>query len=262
MDDAKVTLWINQGGDRWSTPIEIKGTPRVSDIAAVRLIDLYSSGISGVLWSVGDNGQSRMNLFLLEFTGGVKLYLPKEMADHMGAITRVGYASWTQFYLEDKQRPETRWKTPLPFPVQVVARVEVIYAISGGKLTSEYRLWRARGSTARARPGGAPAQLLPASPGPKRTTQWERAADCMTQFSFTADYDAYGQPGSQIASAVPRGRDFRVAASAGEPYLATHTMTTYAYHDDAQRYLISRVARTTSYEILNDGSPTVFALQR
>ena len=44
-----------------------------------------------------------------------------------------------RFYLEDEKRPETRWRTPLPFPVQVVARVEVIDAISGGKLTTEYR---------------------------------------------------------------------------------------------------------------------------
>ena len=33
----------------------------------------------------------------------------------------------------------TRWKTPLPFPVQVVARVEVVDALSKGKLTTEYR---------------------------------------------------------------------------------------------------------------------------
>jgi Insecticide toxin TcdB middle/N-terminal region len=36
-------------------------------------------------------------------------------------------------------RPETCWRTPLPFPVQVLARVEVIDQISHGKLTTEYR---------------------------------------------------------------------------------------------------------------------------
>ena len=39
----------------------------------------------------------------------------------------------------DEERPETRWRTPLPFPVQVVARVEVIDHFSQGKLTTEYR---------------------------------------------------------------------------------------------------------------------------
>ena len=57
----------------------------------------------------------------------------------MGAMTPVGYAPSTRFYLEDQKQPETRWKTPLPFPVQVVSRVEVIDEISRGKLTTEYR---------------------------------------------------------------------------------------------------------------------------
>ena len=139
VDDAKVTLWVNQGGNGWSAPIEIKGTPRVSDVDAVRLVDLFGTGISGVLWSTDSDGQSRPQMFVLDCTGGAKPYLLNEVDNHMGAITRIGYAPSTQFYLEDEQHPETRWRTPLPFPVQVVARVEVIDAISQGKLTSEYR---------------------------------------------------------------------------------------------------------------------------
>jgi hypothetical protein len=83
----------------------------------------------------------------------------------------------------------------------------------------------------------------------------------MTQFTFTDDYDEYGQPRSQISIAVPRGRNFQVAEP-GEPYLATHVITTYAHRDDAQHYLIGRAARTTSHEILNDGAPSVFQLRQ
>ena len=61
--------------------------------------------------------------------------------------------------------------------------------------------------------------------------------------------------------AVPRGRDYRMTAAAGEPYLATYEVTTYAHRDDAQRYFTGWVVRTTSYEILNDGSPSVFTLR-
>ena len=43
----------------------------------------------------------------------------------------------------------------------------------------------------------------------QRTTQWERGDDPMTRFTFTDDYDAYGQPRSQIEIAVPRGRRYR-----------------------------------------------------
>jgi hypothetical protein len=75
----------------------------------------------------------------------------------------------------------------------------------------------------------------------QRTTQWERGTEPMTQFTFTDDYDEYGQPRSQISIAVPRGRNFQVAEP-GEPYLATHVVTTYANRDDDQHYFIGRVA--------------------
>jgi hypothetical protein len=139
VNDNKVTLWINQSGNGWSDPIEIKGTPSVSDIDAVRLSDMLGNGISGVLWSEQINARPRPSMFFLDFTGGIKPYLLHEMNNHTGAVTRVEYSSSIQFYLEDQKQPETRWKTPLPFPVQVVSRVEVIDEISKGKLTTAYR---------------------------------------------------------------------------------------------------------------------------
>ncbi len=138
VDHSRVFLWINQSGNPWSEPIEIDGTPDTTDMDAVRLADMLGSGISGVLWSRDAAAPGRDTLFFLDFTGGLKPYLLNEMGNHMGALTRVAYAPSTRFYLEDQKQPETRWKTPLPFPVQVVARVEVIDKISRGKLTTEY----------------------------------------------------------------------------------------------------------------------------
>ncbi len=138
VDDTKVTLWINRSGNSWSKPIVIEGTPPVSDMDAVRLDDMLGTGIRGILWSSDANGLSRANMFFLDFTGGTKPCVLNQMDNHMGAVTRVGYAPSTHFYLEDEKYCATRWKTTLPFPVQVVARVEVIDAISGGKLTTEY----------------------------------------------------------------------------------------------------------------------------
>ncbi|MBB3188945.1 SpvB/TcaC N-terminal domain-containing protein [Halomonas cerina] len=139
VDHCKVVLYINQGGNRWSEPIEIDGTPPVTDLDAVRLMDMLGTGVSGVLWSEEAKGQGRPHMFFLDFTGGAKPYLLDEMDNHLGAVTRVAYAPSTRFYLEDEQSPETRWQTPLPFPVQVVARVAVVDEISRGKLTTEYR---------------------------------------------------------------------------------------------------------------------------
>ncbi|MGH8068935.1 MAG: SpvB/TcaC N-terminal domain-containing protein [Candidatus Entotheonellia bacterium] len=138
VDDTKVTLWMNQSGNSWGDPIVIQGTPPVSDMDTVRLTDMLGTGISGVLWSADAGGLSREHMFFLDFTGGIKPYLLHEMNNHIGAVTRVKYEPSTRFYLEDQKRPKTRWQTPLPFPVQVVACVEVIDQISGGKLTTEY----------------------------------------------------------------------------------------------------------------------------
>lgn len=407
VDDKKVILWINQSGNGWSDPIEIKGTPSVSDMDAVRLVDLLGTGIAGVLWSADISGLSRQSMFFLDFTGGVKPYLLNEMDNHMGSLTQVGYQPSIRFYLEDEKQPEMRWKTPLPFPVQVVAKVEVVDQISNGKLTTEYRyhhgywdgaerefrgfgrveqrdtqvfeafhsdglhpdrsfepvapklfsppletrtwfhqgpvgeefgdwyeldyseeFWaddpqvlarpvamldvikglprRVKRDAFRALRGSVlrtelyaldgtdrqdrpytvtesihgvreespltesdPDQISFAERKPiffsfalaERTTQWERGQEPMTQFKFMGDYDPYGQLLAQIGIAVPRNRDFRVEVPAPQsPYLSTYSETKYAQRDDDQKFIVDRVAQTTTYEILNDGRSTVLQL--
>jgi RHS repeat-associated protein len=413
VDHCKVQLWINQSGNGWSAPIEIDGTLPVTDMDAVRLVDLLGNGIAGVLWSADYNG-ARSTSHFLDFTGGVKPYLLSVMDNHLGAITRVEYTSSTRDYLADQVRPETRWQTTLPFPVQVVARVEVVDALSRGKLTTEYTYhhgywdgaerefrgfgrveqrdtevfadyntpglhgdspfeavaerhfspptltktwfhqgpigpehgdWHAadyhlefwpgdparlgeppgltailqdidmprrakrdalrtlRGSVLRTElyaldgtsrqerpytvteslydvreielPDDEPPERsrLPGEEPPERrriffphrvaqrTTQWERGNDPMTQCSFTGDYDDYGQPRRQITLAVPRGRDYESDGPAGEPYLGTVSVTEYAQRDDDERYIVDRVARVTSHEIVNDGSQNLFDLR-
>ena len=139
VDDRRVLLWINQSGNAWSDPIEIPGTPPVTNMDAVRLVDLLGSGINGVLWSRDMRGSRQEGYWFLDLSGSAKPYLLVQMRNNMGAVTRVGYQSSTAFYLSDEARPATRWRTPLPFPVQVVARVEAIDELSRGKLVTEYR---------------------------------------------------------------------------------------------------------------------------
>ena len=61
------------------------------------------------------------------------------MDNQLGAVTSIEYAPSTRFFLEDEDDPKTRWRTALPFPVQVVARVESADAISHGRHVSPYR---------------------------------------------------------------------------------------------------------------------------
>jgi RHS repeat-associated protein len=397
VDDRRVTLWINQSGNAWSDPIVIEGTPSVSDMDAVRLVDLLGSGINGILWSADANGRARANMFFLDLTGAMKPYLLAEMDNHMGALTKVEYAPSTRFYLKDQKQENTRWKTPLPFPVQVVARVELIDQISRGKLTTEYhyhhgywdgaerefrgfgvveqldtevfadyhatglhgegaafepvverhfspptltRTWfhqgpvgdefgewdeldyrsefwegdtpafgrhesvaavlrglerrRDRRDALRALRGSVLRTELYALDGSdrqqrpytvtesqyglreeaaqeqgrlriffphlvaQRTTQWERGADPMTQFAFTADYDPYGQPRKQAQVACPRGWR-SLQGSRTREYLATYAEIDYAVRDDTTHYMVNRVARVTTWEIL-PGDSTVAEL--
>ena len=139
VSSGHITVWINQDGNAWSDPIVIHGTPPVTDATAVRLADMLGTGTDGILWTYDFGAFPDSTYKFLDLTGGVKPYVLDQMDNHMGAVTKVSYAASTRFYLEDDERPETRWRTPLPFPVQVVARVEVIDQISHGKLTTEYR---------------------------------------------------------------------------------------------------------------------------
>ncbi|MBL7792405.1 MAG: VCBS repeat-containing protein [Saprospiraceae bacterium] len=139
VDDRQITLWVNQSGNQWSDPIVIPGTPPVSDMDSVRLIDLKGSGVAGILWSSDLRGDGRPHMFFLDLTGGGKPYVLNEMDNNIGAVTKVEYVSSAEFYLMDEQDRNLRWQTSLPMPVQVVKKVEVIDAISQTKLTTAYR---------------------------------------------------------------------------------------------------------------------------
>jgi hypothetical protein len=79
----------------------------------------------------------------------------------------------------------------------------------------------------------------------------------MTQLAFTANHDACGQPRRLTRIACPRGwvgsedRPENVATpGAPEPYLATRVLTTHAMPNDPAVYIRDRVARRTSFEVV------------
>jgi hypothetical protein len=90
----------------------------------------------------------------------------------------------------------------------------------------------------------------------QRTTQWERGDDPLTQFSFTryTDYkdvfDPFGRPLAQTQIACPRGWR-SLNDKPAEPYLAIRTRTVYAEPNDPKIYIHNRVAKSTSYELIN-----------
>ncbi len=140
VDSTRVLVWGNHTGNSWSPqPVVILGTPDVVDDDSVQLTDLHGTGMAGVLWSGIDEASGQARMRFLDFTGGRKPYLLAAVDNHVGARTTVEYASSTEFFLRDEADPATRWRTTLPFPVHVVARVDVQDLVSGGTLTTEYR---------------------------------------------------------------------------------------------------------------------------
>ena len=401
VDNDCATVWFNRSGNGWSDPITVKGTPAPGIGDSLRVVDLLGAGTGGILYSRDMRGPGRPSMFFLDFTGGVKPRLLTRMDNNIGALTEVDYAPSTRFALADAARPATRWRTPLPIVVPVVARVTVCDQISRGKLVTEYsyhhgywdgterefrgfgrvdqidtqtfddyhaasglgpfshvspsffspptltKTWfhlgpvneddgnwagldwsneywdgdpnllghtervnaflrtlldptgrsdrRARrdalrtlhgsilrtelyaldGSARQNRPytvteqaydlrgerseteSGRPRVFFPFLTA-QRTSQWERGDDPMTQFTFIADYDQFGQSGQQTMTAVPRRsarRRVLTGAVIGEfcpddtVVLASHTRTMYAEADD-HVYIHDRVAQVRTYELI------------
>ncbi|MDP3146533.1 MAG: SpvB/TcaC N-terminal domain-containing protein [Bacteroidota bacterium] len=138
IENNKITLYLNQSGNGFSAPIKIVNTPRVYSLNAIRICDMMGTGQAGILWSFGPDGGTPGKMFFLDFTKGNKPYVLEQMNNNMGSLTRVSYGSSVYHYLRDQLNPITRWKTQLPFPVQVVNKVEVHDLLSGGKLVTEY----------------------------------------------------------------------------------------------------------------------------
>lgn len=108
VDDGRITVWINQTGNGWSKPIAIHGTPAVTNIDSVRLVDLVGSGVSGIFWSRNVISFNRHSMYFLDLTGGNKPYLLTQMDNNLGAVTKVTYAPSTRFFLEDNANEKKR----------------------------------------------------------------------------------------------------------------------------------------------------------
>ncbi|MFF0204437.1 SpvB/TcaC N-terminal domain-containing protein [Streptomyces sp. NPDC005017] len=137
--DGRITVWFNRSGTSWSPPLTVPGVPE--DTWDMRLTDLLGTGTSGILFSRDTvrAGTGRASMYFLDLSGGGSPRLLTEIDNQLGAVTRVAYASSAAYAASDATRPSTAWRTPLPTPVPVVARMETIDEVSGSSLTSAYR---------------------------------------------------------------------------------------------------------------------------
>ncbi|NOT09808.1 MAG: toxin [Gemmatimonadales bacterium] len=132
-----IRLYFNQSGNRWSAPRRLAASPRVDDVVSIVPVDLRGNGTTCLVWSSSLPADVERPMRYVDLMGGQKPHLLTKTVNNLGAETRVTYASSTKFYLQDKYagRP---WITRLPFPVQVVERVETFDAISRNRFVTRY----------------------------------------------------------------------------------------------------------------------------
>ena len=136
VEATRLLIWQNQSGNGFAgLPLVIPLPSRCTDPDQIRVADARGNGWDCLILGV-DSPEPQQ--WILDLCGGVKPWLLNRISNGLGAETRIQYASSTRFQLEDREagRP---WSTSLPFPVQVVARVEDHELISGQCRVTEYR---------------------------------------------------------------------------------------------------------------------------
>ncbi len=135
--DEGVLVCFNRSGNSWAEPQRLAVFPAADLSTSVEAVDLLGNGTACLVWSSPLPSQAGAAIRYVDLMSGHKPHLLVRTRNNMGAETRIEYAPSTRFYLEDLYagRP---WITRLPFPVQVVERVEIYDWIGRSRFVSRY----------------------------------------------------------------------------------------------------------------------------
>ena len=112
-------------------------SPPPTRSASVQVVDLLGNGTACLVWSSPLPGARARAAALRRPDGRTKPHLLIRSRNNLGAETRVRYAPSTRFYLAD-QAAGKPWITRLPFPVQVVERMETYDCIGRSRFVTRY----------------------------------------------------------------------------------------------------------------------------
>jgi RHS repeat-associated protein len=132
-----VHLYFNQSGNAWGERRVLSQFPPVESVSSATALDLLGNGTACLAWSSPLSVNARQPMRYVDLMGGQKPHLLVRVANNLGAETRVGYAASTRFAVADKLAG-TPWLTRIPFPVQVVERVETYDYISRNRFVTLY----------------------------------------------------------------------------------------------------------------------------
>ncbi|EDM76670.1 hypothetical protein PPSIR1_38119 [Plesiocystis pacifica SIR-1] len=127
----------NLSGNTFSSAQRLNAFPLAHAAGTVDVIDLEGRGTACLVWSSPLGAERGLQLRYLDLNGPQKPNLLVEVDNNRGLVTRTHYEPSTTFYLRDRAagRP---WATSLPYPVQLVARVETHDQISQQKAVRHY----------------------------------------------------------------------------------------------------------------------------
>lgn len=132
-----VSIYFNQSGNAWSAAESVMDYPPADNLARIQALDLLGNGTACLVWTSSLPGDTGRSMQYIDLMGGEKPYLLVRSANNLGAETRVSYAPSTAFYLADREAGHP-WATRLPFPVQVVERVETDDRVSRNRFVTSY----------------------------------------------------------------------------------------------------------------------------
>lgn len=134
VDDRRVSIWINSGGEDFSAPIEMNNIPAL-DAANVLLIDLLGTGSPGLLISFP--GAASTGYRFISLVGEQLPYFLSSVDNGLGATTKIRYSPVEKY--RNSVRSTGDWKSFLPFSLRVVDSVEVHDRVSGIVSSAKYR---------------------------------------------------------------------------------------------------------------------------
>jgi RHS repeat-associated protein len=132
-----VRLYFNESGNGWVGPHTLPGSLAVDDARNITVTDLLGNGTACLVWSSPLLSDARRPMRYVRLMGAQKPHLLATIHNGLGARTTVDYAPSTAFYVRDRLAGRA-WVTRLPFPVQVVERVETHDVVSGNRFVSRH----------------------------------------------------------------------------------------------------------------------------
>jgi len=132
-----VKVYLNQSGNGWGAERALNYFPGVDSVSKATVMDLLGNGTACLVWSSPLPGNASSAMRYIDLMGGRKPHLLVSETNNMGAMTQICWAPSTKFYIADKLAG-TPWVTRVPFPVQVVERIERFDYVSRNLFVTSY----------------------------------------------------------------------------------------------------------------------------